>query len=171
MPLISSAYNLSIGNKWILVIPFKQIDPSASVDNLTFNLTGINLPEREILAANMPYKGRQFPLPTGVKEDDKIVTVKYMLSSDWHQYRFLNKWYDSLSNDQNAYEGDKLNDVLINTSIYILSEYKQPMFSIDFEGCWLSNIGGLTLNYQTGQRELEHTFRFRYGLMSFNGLE
>jgi len=170
MPLISSAYNLSTGNKWILVIPFKQIDPSAGIDNLTFNLTSIDIPEREILSASMPIRGRTFPLPTGVREDDKIVTVKYMLSSDWHQYRFLDKWYSMLANDCHGYE-EELSSVLVNMSVYILSEYRQPMFSVDFEGCWLSNVGRLALSYQRGQREIEHDFRFRYGLMSFTGLQ
>lgn len=159
-------YNLGTGNKWILSIPFKDIDENASVDNLTFNLTAFDLPELEIKPASMSVRGRNFSLPTGVKDENKFINVSYLLSSDWHQYRFLYKWYEK---NTNAYHGtgDELDDSLIDIYVSILSEFKNKLFDIVFKGCWLSRLGRLTLNYQTGENNIEHSFGFYYQLLEF----
>ena len=57
MQLPIDAYNLSTNDKWILVIPFKQIDESFSVDNIALNLTNFSLPELSMSQVEMPIMG------------------------------------------------------------------------------------------------------------------
>ncbi len=165
MPLIPQAYNLSAGNRWILSIPIKAIDPELSVDNFIFNLTSVDIPDREIVSADFPIRGRPIPVPTGVRADAQIVTARYMLSSDWHQYSLLNKWYEMYANDNHGVEGQTL-----DIALYLLTEFKQPIFYINFKNCWLHNLGGFTMNYQDGFNQLEGSFSFKYALMDLDNL-
>jgi len=166
MPIPADAYNLSTGTKWKMSIPFKEIDEDANVDNLTLNVTDMTLPELEIVPAHMSIRGRRFSLPTGVKEEDKLITVGYMLSSNWHQYRFLYKWYEKVTNIYNG-TGESLDNSLVDIYVKVISEYKNTMFDIIFKGCWLSKLGKINLNYQTGVNEINHSFSFYYQLIEF----
>ena len=165
MPLIPQAYNLSAGNRWILSIPIKMIDPNLSVDNFIFNLTSVEIPDREIISSNFPIRGRPVPVPTGVRADLQSVTCRYMLSSDWHQYKLLNDWYEI-----NANENGGTNAETIDIALYLLSEFKQPLFYINFQGSWLETLGGFSMNYQDGFNQLEGSFTFKYAYMNFDNL-
>lgn len=164
------AYNLSTGTKWVLSMPIKSIDPSASVDNLSLNLTEIVMPELEILPASMKYRNRQFNIPTGVREENKLIRVSYLLSTNWHQYRFLYKWYEMCSNEY-AGTGEVLDDLMMDMTITIITEYKNKIFDIVLQGCWLNKLGQLPLNYQTGINEIYHSFSFYYQILEFRNFE
>jgi hypothetical protein len=140
-----------------------MIDPDLSVDTFVFNLTAVNLPDREIVASDIGIRGRQIPMPTGVATDAMIVTCSYMLSSNWMQYRFLSQWFDLFSNGYHGMEAKPM-----DISLFILSEYKQPMFYVTFVGSWLNHIGGVNMNYQDGYNEIQASFSFRYAYMDFD---
>ena len=165
MPLIPQAYNLSAGNRWILSVPIKMINSDISVDNFIFNITSVDIPDREIISADFGLRGRPVPLPTGVRSDAQIVNVHYMLSGDWHQYKFLNEWYELLANDNHGTEIQTL-----DVALYLLTEFKQPLFYINFKGCWLQRLGGFTMNYQDGFNQLEGSFSFKYAYMNLDNL-
>jgi len=165
MPIISQAYNLSAGNRWILSIPIKAIDDSYSIDNLILNLTSLSIPDREIQSSDFSVRGRPVPISTGVREDSREISCNYMLSSDWHQYKFLNTWFELNSNENHGTQ-QKLTDI----ALYILSEFKQPIFYINFKGCWLNRLGGFSLNYQDGYNQIEGSFTFKYAYMQFDNM-
>jgi len=164
------AYNLSTGTKWVLSMPIKSIDTDSSVDNLSLNLTEIVMPELEILPASMKYRGRGFSVPTGVREENKLMRVSYLLSTNWNQYRFLYKWYEMCS-DISGGTGETLDDLMIDMTITIISEYKNKIFDIVLEGCWLNKLAALPLNYQTGINEIYHSFSFYYQILRFKDFE
>ena len=170
MSIPIDAYNLSTGTKWVMSIPFKQIDDSASVDNLSLNLTEIVIPELEIKPAPLNFRGREFNVPSGVKEENKLMNVSYMLSTNWHQYRFLYKWYEMSTNENNG-TGESLDDNLLDIYVSIITEHKEKIFDIVFKGCWLSRLGSLPLNYQTGTNQVQHSFAFYYQLMEFQAFD
>jgi hypothetical protein len=161
------AYNLAAANRWILVIPIKRIDENFSVDNITLNLTAVNVPEMRLEEDTISYRGRGFPVPTGVKEEDKTLFCRYMLSEDWHQYRILYKWHQKISNEYNGHSED-LNNLVMPMYLYVMSDFKKPLFSIEFTGCWMKSIGAIDLSYQNGHRQIEHSFNVRYALMEFD---
>lgn len=166
MPLSNRAYNLATQNKWLLVLPYKQIDTSFTVDNVAFNLTNFSLPSLEIGQVNFPIHGRDIPLPTGVQNESKAITFNYMLSSDWHQYRILYKWFNKISDDNNAFQ-DSYQNLTMDITVYLLSEFKNPMFSIVFTGCWISSLQDIDLNYQSGEEVIQHSFTINYATYKF----
>jgi hypothetical protein len=169
MPVTNRAYNLNTGNKWVAVIPFKLIDPDLSVDNVAFNLVNFTTPALEIGTAEFPIQGRDIPLPTGVQNEDKSLIFNYMMSSDWHQYKILYKWFNQISDENNAPQ-DTYDQLVLPISIFFLSEFKTPLFSMNFEGCWISNLQDIDLNYQQGEENIQHSFTIRYATYSFDNL-
>ena len=56
---------------------------------------------------------------------------------------------------------------MIDIYVSFITEYKNKMFDIIFKGCWLSKLGDVPLNYQTGVNQIQHSFSFYYQLMEF----
>jgi hypothetical protein len=161
MPLHRAAYNLNTGNKWMLVLPYKEIDPELGVDNVAMNLTNFTTPDMEIGMVDFAIRGRSIPMPTSVQNEDKTITFNYMLSSDWHQYTFLYKWFNQLSDSNNA-PSDTYGNLVVDISVIMISEYKQPMFTITFKGCWINTLQSIDFNYQSGEDNIQHAFTIKY---------
>ncbi len=170
MPLSNNAYNLATGNKWILTIPFKSIDQKFSANNVALNLTNFSIPELTIESADISQYGRTFNVPTGTRNEDKTISFNYMLSSNWHQYDILYKWFNLVSNqDTSGYEVTP-SEFLLDLSVYVLSEYKNPIFRIDYIGAWISALDAVDFNYQSAEENIVHGFRINYAFYKFEGL-
>jgi hypothetical protein len=169
MPLISNAYNLNTGNKWMLILPYKKIDSEITTDNIAMNLTNFTLPDLEIGSVDFDIRGRAIPIPTHVQNEDKTLTFNYMLSSDWHQYKFLWKWFNQISDENNG-ASDSYGNLVVDISILLISEYKKALFTMNFRGCWINSLQSLDLNYQSGEENIQHSFTVKYATFDFEGL-
>jgi hypothetical protein len=169
MPIPTEAYNLSTGDKWLLVIPFKQIDENFSVDNIALNLTNFSLPELTIGETEMSIMGKSFNLPTGVRNEDKNISFSYMLSSNWSQYQLLYKWFSMISNEDSKFDSSFPN-TLLDITVFVLTEFKEPIFSIVFRGCWINRLGSIDFNYQSGEENIQHEFGINYATYEFQDL-
>lgn len=166
----SIAYNLATRNKWLLVIPFKQIDSDLTSDNIAFNLSKLQLPELSLTNTSFSFQGAQFPLPTFVRNENKQLVFNYMLSSDWHQYRILYKWFSMIAQEEGGASTNTMSDLLLDINVFLLSEFKNVIFNIKFVGCHLTNVASLDLNYQTDGENIEHSFTLAYGYYKIENL-
>jgi hypothetical protein len=167
MPLPESAYNLLTGNKWLLIIPYQQLLPDSDISELSLNLTNFSLPELTIESTEFNAQGRAIPIPTGIRNESKSIIFNYMLSNDWHQYKLLLKWFNLVSNKETNALGAKLPNMSLTISVYMLSEYKNSRFRIDFKGAWLAGLDAIDLNYQQGEEEIQHGFTINYAFYDF----
>ena len=92
-----------------------------------------------------------------------------MLSSDWAQYKVLYKWFNMSANFENEFN-ESYRDVLLDISVFVLSEFKKPLFSIIFRGCWISTLGEIDFNYQQGEENIQTYFTINYASYEFDGL-
>lgn len=161
MPIVNTSYNNATAGKWLFVVPFQKIDPQYGVDRVSFNLTRFSLPEMSMTEASFAMRGMQIPLPGRSRNDQKTIPLNYMLSSDWHQMKWLYRWFKAGSNESGG--ADKtLSAMTVTTSLFLLSEFKAPVFRIDFFGSWLQSIGGIEFDYQRGEEQIQHQFTLKY---------
>ena len=90
-----------------------------------------------------------------------------MLSNNWHQYKLLLAWFNKVSNQNTGALGAKLPDMSLTISVYMLSEFKNTRFRIDFTGAWISGLDAIDLNYQAGEEEIQHGFTINYAFYEF----
>ncbi len=167
MPVSDRAYNLSAQNKWVLVLPYKKIDDTLTADSVVFNLCNFTIPALEIGSTDFNIYGRSIPWPTGAQNEDKNLRFDYMLSSDWHQYKILYKWFSKVSYTQTNAPTTAYKDYVLDLSVMLLSEYKNPIFSINYKGCWISAFDELQMDYQSNQDNVKHGFNIKYSLYEF----
>lgn len=160
---LASALNFSTANKWVAVIPFQIIDPNYTSDTVMFNLTNFSLPEMSVATTTQTFHGYEMEIPTNVRNQDKTLTFEYMLSSDFHQYKVLYKWLDKIVKEEGSGSEYSLGQYVLPIHIIMLSEFKQPIFEIIFNECWLSNLGALDFDYQDDDASpIKHSFTVTY---------
>ena len=133
MSLSSTAYNLATGNKWILSIPFNLLEVEALSDEaevptfketIAFNLYNFSIPALTIGESNFSVMGVQIPIPTNTRNEDKGILFNYMLSSDWHQYKTLYKWFSLIANEDGGAGTDTATNYLLDVTVTMISEFK-----------------------------------------------
>jgi hypothetical protein len=170
-------YNLLTGNKWILSIPFQQINPDLKYEDVCLNLTNFSLPDFTVSQSEFGIRGVSIPIPSKVRNESKSITFNYMLSHDWSQYKLLYKWF-SLIVDESGRGTDSSDDpsgggippYLTDITVIMLSEYKNLTWSMVFRGAWISSLGSIDLNYQQGEENIQHSFTINYAYYEINDL-
>ena len=162
MPENAASYNLFTQAKWLLNIPFKKIDPSQSLETFSLNLNRFTIPSLSVKKTGASYLGYFIPISTTVRDDSKEITFHYMLSSDWHQFMFLYKWLQMML-VEGADKRTKMSDYLLDLTVTILSEFKEPIINIKYYGCWINELGDLDLDYQNPEsKPIHHHFTCSY---------
>jgi hypothetical protein len=164
----NNAYNLATGNKWILSIPYKQIDNSLTVDTVYFNLKSFIIPEISLGDTGISFRGYKAPISTNVRSEDKQISFRYKLSSDFWQYMMMYKWMKIIGIETPDASG-RLRDYTLDLTVTILSEFKNPIMHVTYYGAWLKSIDRLELDYQDdNQNTLTHGFTIFY---NYYGIE
>lgn len=144
-------YNLAQSNKWIFSIPFKKIDDSLQTGDIFFNVSEMITPELMLSESTVSYAGYQFPVATRTRQESKQITVGYLMSSDYHQFNYLYKWYNYIV-DENGQGGTNFpnpESFQMDCDLIMLSEFKNPVLKIKYFGCQLKSIGGLRFDYKS----------------------
>jgi hypothetical protein len=170
MPLPATSYNLATGNKWLLVLPFTKIDSSLNSKDIAFNLCNFQIPEFILGTAGYSFGGVEFPLPTFVRRENKQITFNYMLSTDWHQYKTLYRWFSMIAKEEGGASSNNLQDLLLDINVLMLSEFKNTIFNIKFFGCHITGLGALELNYQNDGENIQHSFTIAYAYYEIQNL-
>jgi hypothetical protein len=178
MSLPNTSYNLATGNKWILSIPFHLLNAEndSEEDNLTFsdvvafNLYNFSIPSLSIGETSFSIGGVEFPIPTNVRNEDKTILFNYMLSSDWHQYKTLYRWFSLIADEEGGSSTNIPTNYLLDVTVTMISEYKNEKFDIVFHGAWLQNLDTIDLNYQNAEANISHAFTLRYAYYTIENL-
>jgi len=165
-----SAYNLSTGNKWVLIIPFKSIDPTLSSDNFSLNLTNFSINDLSIGSTDFGIRGVRIPIPTISRNESKSITFNYMLSSNWRQYRLLYTWFNKIAKEGGGADLNFMSKYMLDCTVYVLSEFKKKLFSITYFGSWISNLAKIDFNYQSDGQQINHNFTLNYAYYEIDDL-
>jgi hypothetical protein len=170
----SSALNLATNIKWLATIPFYQIDSKLGSGDVEFNLYTFNLPDMSIGSTEVAFNGYSIEVPTNVKTGDKSVTFEYIMSSDWHQYKLLWQWANKIVRQEGAgrpKENSKNSTFMVPIRFMALSEFKEPLFSIKYHDCWISDFGAISLDYQDSEASVvTHSFTCKYSYFEFEDI-
>jgi hypothetical protein len=143
-------YNLAETNKWIFSIPFKKIDDSLQTGDVFFNIAEMVTPDLILSETTISYAGYQVPVSTRTRQESKQITIGYLMSSDYHQFNYLYKWYNYVVdvNGQGSTDFNKPSTYQMDCDLIMLSEFKTPVLKIKYFGCQLKSIGGLRFDYK-----------------------
>jgi hypothetical protein len=156
---IFNAYNLATNNKWILSLPYKIIEPTMDYKDAKFNLVAYTPSAMTVSNTSLGFQGISIPIATGVRAEDKTVTFKYNMSSDYSQYKFLYKWFSMASNEDSQME-KTLKDRVLDITVYGLSEFKTPVIGFRYQGAWILSLGAL--DYGVDPNNIVHSFTLKY---------
>ena len=168
----SSNLNLATQNKWLTTIPLTRI--LDDVSDLSLNLTTFSIPQVDINAVNVSFKGIPVELPGNViQPDGKELTFNYLIDSEWKNYKMLYSWVDNLSkltkivkaedytskfsSSQEAYGNFSL-----PITVHLLDEYKERVLEFKYHNCWIKSFGDISMSYKDEPTEIEHSFTVAY---------
>lgn len=162
--------NQAVTNKWVADIPISTI--ISDIEDTSLSLVTFSIPQTQISSSPISYMGDSVEIPTGVvNPDDKTITFNYLLSSDWSQYKNLQKWVSLLSNVNSTIDVAGQSPILSMSNyaiyslpirVYILDEFKKMVMSIKYENCWISDFSEISLDYSDDPQPINHSFTIKY---------
>ncbi len=167
----TSKYNLLTTCRWLALIPVKPIDPNQSIKEMSFNLTSFDLNPISLGSNPVAGLGYSIEFPNYVRDHDKTITFNYKLDSALSQYRFLYKWTEliasedgaGLSEDIDSTNKTEFSQFAFPVRLLLLSEFLNPVLEVTFEDSWISQLGGISFNYQdSGASTITHSFTIKY---------
>lgn len=157
--------NIAARNRWILTISLKKIIPSLTQSDMIFNICGFKVPTIHIKFAEIGARGVNLMYPTGIRDEDKTLTIKYVMSADYNQYMLLYSWANIIS-DQNITNGaqlGKLKNWATDFTFDLLTPFKQSgVLTITYHNCIIYQIDELDMDYQSPEEEITHSFSVYY---------
>ena len=170
------SYNMATGTKWYMYFPLHTIVPNLNSDEVSLNLYNFSLPEISSAEVEFTVGGTTFPLPGHIRNESKELTFNYLLSSNWHQYLLLYKWFsmiatscgtigineDGIANTPDSYT--------LDLTVMVVSEYKNPLFQITYHNSWIKSLAEVDFNYQDEDEVISHSFTVAYSHYTFEDL-
>ena len=178
MPITTpSNLNLLTTPRWIATIPYEVVDPTIKTDNFSFNLCEFEVNENTVAEANVAFMGYQIPVPVAVRTMNKTMTFSYLVDSALTQYKFLYQWFSKIAvEDGSGFEPrgntpqPNIYDGLTTTiRVRIISEFKNPVLDIVYEGAWLQALGKLSFSYQDANAAvIKSDFTIKFEQVTFD---
>tara|TARA_R110002020_G_scaffold90534_18_gene220489 strand:+ start:1130 stop:1666 length:537 start_codon:yes stop_codon:yes gene_type:complete len=167
---IPENYNLATGTKWYMIFPFQKIDSTITSENIALNLFNFSLPEVSMGETEFGIRGVQIPVPNGVRDESKLITFNYILSANWYQYKLLYKWFSQIANECGGQTAPEMMDYMLDVTVMIISEYKNPLFEIVFHNAWIKNMAAVDFNYQDDDEVIHHSFDINFSHYTIKNL-
>jgi hypothetical protein len=160
----SNHNELASESRWIATFDFKKLIAGASDENIKLNLAAFTIPEVAMTTATQSFQGKQIQIPAHVNETATEITFDYLLSSDFHQYEVLYRWFNTItkSNSTGAANDYRLEQVIMPITVYGLSAYSNPIFACRFNDCFIKSFGPLSFDYTSEDNHMRHTFTVVY---------
>ena len=124
-----------------------------------------SVPEFSIGTADVSFQGATIAIPNYVRTQDKSITFQYLCSSDYYQYRILNKWLNLAVQQVGAGSNSTLGmtGFVLPVHVFLLSEFKNPVLEIVYNNCWPKTLGPLDLDSQNPSAPVvKHSFTLAY---------
>ncbi len=162
----TSELNLATQNRWICVIPLQTIFKDLPKKRLALNLTSFSLPEFSVGTTDVSFQGVTMQIPNFVRTQSKEISLEYLISSDYFQYRILHKWLGLIVQQVGAgsnSSGGFMTDFVLPIRVFLLSEFKNPVLEVVYNNCWIKSFGPLNLDSQNPSAPvIKHMFTVAY---------
>lgn len=154
MPTNDSTYNLQTKTRFIFKLPIEEvIGKYNSLTDFRLNVQGFSTPEISVGTVDASYKGYSIPLPNGVRSEDKMLTIRFLVSETLIQYVAMLKWMNQITAFDAAMEGSgyspavvsegSSNNILSAASLWTLDSYLKPNQPITYSGLFINRLGQL----------------------------
>lgn len=167
--ILGTNINMATSTRWMALINWQYIDPTYTTKNVAFNLTSFSLPEVALGSVEVNNFGYPIEFPNYTISTNKILTFEYMLSSDFHQYKMLWNWANKITiSDGSGAPGNYNGEFRLPIRFIALTEFKKPIFEIQYKDCWVKEIGPISFDYQDGDAmNIKHSFTCAYSNFEF----
>lgn len=161
MALPITAYNVATANKWYMSFPAKIIDPDYSQQYAVFNIVSLTTPEFSFGTTTISLGGAEYPIAASVRNESKIISMTYKMSSNYHQFKYFYKWA-SLIIGEDGRTSHAFASYSVPITLTLLSEFKNPIFSITYHNAFLSRMDAIPFDYQGTADTITHRVDFQY---------
>ena len=171
--------NIAKENQWYLEFPIKNIFPGfEGINNIYFNVTDFEIPGFSSQNVDKMFRGVAIPMPGGVRKEgnDNIVTIKYIIDSDFTQYKLMRIWFylnefamrRETINTQSLQIFDETTVKAfcgmvpaMDIGLYYINDKKQIAFKSEFLNCFPDTFGSLKVSYN-GEENLVHEVGLKF---------
>jgi hypothetical protein len=167
---IPENYNLATGTKWFMIFPFQKVDADLGAEDVALNLYNFSLPGFSIGETDFSIRGVSIPIPNNTRDETKTLTFNYLLSANWYQYRLLYKWLSLIANECGGQTAPDMTSYMLDLTVIVLSEYKNPIFEIVFHNAWLKSLADIDFNYQDDDEVISHSFDINFSHYTIKNL-
>lgn len=151
MPKIGAdSYNLQSKTRFMLSLPISQIiGDYDSLKDFTLNVTSFSTPEIAAGFTSTSYLGYETPIPNGNRVEEKLLTIRFLVSENLIQYAVMLAWINQVTAAHVATQN--LSSKLYTTAqLWFLDSFLKPQIPITYEGLCIARLGSLTVD-QTEQ--------------------
>ena len=173
LELRTSELNLATNNKWLCIIPFQTLFPKLDKKAVCFNLASYNLPDMTLGSSDVSFEGATISIPNFVRSGSKQLTLDYLLSSDWHQWKILSAWINLITQEigagANYSPSIGRSQMFIPIRVMMISEFKNPVLEIVYHNCWINALGPISLDFTNPTADhIRHNFTITYTNFTVN---
>jgi len=138
-----SAINYSLRNNFQFVLSNAPIT--------SFTATGVSLPTISINPTLYPTRTHDIKTP-GEKIEFDPINVEFIVEENLSNYKEMYDWILKCT----SYNGNKMNDIFADASLIILSNNKQPLRTIRFEGIFPGILSEIQFSTQDSEQNISN---------------
>ncbi len=180
-PELQSVLNRAAHDKFILVLDIpKGLKKLAlendmySIDPLQLSVYGTVVPPIAVPAIPMPYAGQTVHISSHTRPPYEPLTVNFIIDNKFHSYWILWQWLQLLNSARDSiYTGTQIdqNSMLeyqTNMTIFGMQEYNKKSIEFTYTSCFITNLGGIEYNYQSGESVINSSATFYFSQLYMN---
>ena len=146
----ADAYNIQSKTRFLLSLPIKQvIGDYDSLDNFALNVTSFSTPEIAAGFTSTSYLGYEVPVPNGNRVEEKLLTIRFLVSENLIQYAVMLAWINQVT-AAHATSQILSPNLYTTAQLWFLDSFLKPQIPISYEGFCIARLGTLTVD-QTDQ--------------------
>lgn len=140
------AYNLQSKTRFMLSLPVKQIvGDYDSLDNFALNVTSFSTPEISAGFTASSYLGYEVPIPNGNRVEEKLLTIRFLVSESLIQYAVMLAWINQVTAAHVTTQNLSPN-LYTTAQLWFLDSFLKPQIPINYEGFCIARLGTLTVD-------------------------
>jgi len=152
------SYNLQTKTRFIFNLPIEEVlGDCKNLKDFKLNVQGFSTPEIAAGVVETNYQGYPIPIPNGNRVEDKVLTVRFLVSENLIQYAAMLKWINKVTAFQNRMAGEENSDIsdaepqaftMSAASLWVLDSYLKPQIPITYKGLFISRLGQLVFDHE-----------------------
>ena len=137
-------YNAQTKTRFMLSMDLSGVlGDSEAVRNMKMNCYGVETPQVTAGVTYTAFNGYKVPIPNGNRDEEKIFSIKFVVSESMVEYAAMLKWINAVtvqvSEDQEVVE-----DYRVTADLWVLDSYLKPLpVPITYEGMFIGKLGSL----------------------------